>query len=230
MSVAVTKGHDSFYWTGGTEADFQWFSGSDGGIPHSDVETFTFDADGNMTSRTVGSDVTSYSWDDFDRLIAVEKPDDSKVVNLYDSGGLRKERVFDDGEKVKSFFSGLPTVNESSSNGNSFSYPIGHQLLGFEDQSGDFRYFVTDGLSSVRLVLNSSGTEIAGYEHDEFGNELAKTGTASSLKTYAGGLGVHDDAGDTGLLYMRARHYEPTFGRFLNRDPIGLASGLNLFT
>ncbi len=159
-------------------------------------QTFTRDQDGNMTSRTVGSDVTSYSWDDLDRLIAVEKPDDSKVVDLYDTGGLRKERVFDDGEKVKSFFSGLPTASESTSNGDSFSYLI--QLLGFE-KNGTFNYFVTDGLSSVRLVLNSSGTEIANWEHDEFGNELAKTGSGSSLKTYVGGLGVHDGTADTNL-------------------------------
>lgn len=194
----------------------------------SDAETFTLDDDGNMTSRTVGSDVTSYSWDDFDRLIAVEKPDDSKVVNPYDSGSLRKERVFDNGEKVKSFLSGLPTSNESSSNGNSFSYLVGHQLMGFEDQSGNFRYFVTDGLSSVRLVLNSSGTTGASFEHDEFGNELAAPG--SSPKTYVGGLGVQDDTEKTDLLYTCARHYDPTLGRFLNRDPIGFVGGLNMFT
>lgn len=133
---------------------------------------------------------------------------DSKVVNLYDAANLRKERVYDDGEKVKSFFSGLPTVNESSAS-DTFSYLMGHQLMGFE-KNGSFNYFVTDGLSSVRLVPNSSGTEIASYEHDEFGNLLAKTGSGSSLKTYVGGLGVHDDTADTNLLYMRARHYDPT--------------------
>lgn len=157
-------------------------------------------------------------------------PDDSKVVNLYDYQDLRKERVFDSGEKVKSFFSGLPTVNESSSNGNSFSYLMGHQLMGFEDQSGNFNYFVVDGLNSVRLLLNGAGTETARYEHDEFGNQLAKTGTGSSSKTYVGGLGVHDDAADTHLLYMRARYYASDLGRFINRDPIGIAGGLNTFT
>ncbi len=195
---------------------------------YSDVETFTFDADGNMTSRTVGSDVTSYEWSDFNSLIAVEHPNGDKVVNLYDSGGLRKERVFDDGEKVKSFFSGLPTANESSSNGNSFSYLVGHQLMGFEDQGGNFNYFVTDGLTSVRLVLNNSGTAVASYEHDEFGN-LLSTPSSVSPKTFVGGLGVHDDTQDTGLLYMRRRHYASSLGRFLNRDPIGFAGGLNLY-
>ncbi|MGE0493026.1 MAG: RHS repeat-associated core domain-containing protein [Vulcanimicrobiota bacterium] len=40
---------------------------------------------------------------------------------------------------------------------------------------------------------------------------------------------MHDDTADTGLLYMRQRHYDPTLARFLSRDPIGFAGGLNLY-
>ncbi len=74
--------------------------------------------------------------------------------------------------------------------------------------------------------MDQPGVEIAYYEPDEFGNLLTKTGAESSPKTYVGGLGIHDDTGDTGLLYMRARHYAPELGRFLNRDPIGFSGGL----
>ena len=31
------------------------------------------------------------------------------------------------------------------------------------------------------------------------------------------------------FLYMRARYYIPSLGRFINEDPIGLAGGLNLY-
>ena len=43
---------------------------------------------------------------------------------------------------------------------------------------------------------------------------------SDSPKTYVGGLGVHDDTADTGLLYMRQRHYDPTLARFLSRDRV----------
>ena len=32
-----------------------------------------------------------------------------------------------------------------------------------------------------------------------------------------------------GLLYMRARYYDPEVGRFISKDPIGFAGGLNLY-
>ena len=35
---------------------------------------------------------------------------------------------------------------------------------------------------------------------------------------------------DTGLLWMRQRWYDPTLQRFISRDPIGLAGGVNLYS
>jgi uncharacterized protein RhaS with RHS repeats len=32
-----------------------------------------------------------------------------------------------------------------------------------------------------------------------------------------------------GLLYMRARYYDPEIGRFISKDPIGLAGGINQY-
>jgi len=34
---------------------------------------------------------------------------------------------------------------------------------------------------------------------------------------------------ETGLYFYRARYYDPTQGRFLTRDPIGFAGGINLY-
>ena len=42
-------------------------------------------------------------------------------------------------------------------------------------------------------------------------------------------MSVQDEVADTGLMMMGHRFYAPDHGRFLNRDPIGFAGGLNLF-
>lgn len=190
------------------------------------LETFVTDDDGNTVSRTTSAGTVSYTWDDFNNLLSVALENGQTTENSYDAGSIREEMTKDSGEKVRSFYSGMPTVNETSTTNGNTSYFLGHQLLGYE-HSGNRLYFITDGLSSVRAVVNSSGTEVASFSHDEYGNQLSATGT--SPKTWVGGLGVHDDTADTRLLYMRRRHYDPTIGRFLNRDPIGLSGGLNLY-
>jgi RHS repeat-associated protein len=193
------------------------------------VETFVTDEDGNMVSRNTTAGTVSYDWDDLNNLLAVKLDSGEVTQNLYDAGSIRKEKVRDNEERIKSFYSGLPTTNETSTNSNSnVSYLMGHQLMGFE-RNGNFIYFINDGLTSVRALLDEDGDEVATFEHDEYGNGIASSGTVSSPKTYVGGLGVHDDTADTRLLYMRRRHYDPRLGIFLSRDPIGFAGDLNLY-
>jgi len=44
-----------------------------------------------------------------------------------------------------------------------------------------------------------------------------QTGTLQTGKGYCANLGHQED--ETGLIYMRARYYEPTTGRFISEDP-----------
>ncbi|MGE0492371.1 MAG: hypothetical protein AB7S38_24370 [Vulcanimicrobiota bacterium] len=131
------------------------------------------------------------------------KPDATTV----NSGNLRKKKVRAAGVKPKSFYSGLPTVSAVDGS-DAFSYLRGHQLLGFQKGSDFFR-FLTDGLSSVRAMVRASNGATSNYLHDEWGVKDPSS-DSDSPKTYVGGLGVHDDAADTGLLCMRQRRYDPT--------------------
>ena len=66
---------------------------------------------------------------------------------------------------------------------------------------------------------------------DEHGIPMPGSGAASGTfapKTYQGALSVNDDRNDAGLYLMGHRHYAPDLGRFISRDPIGFAGGLNL--
>ena len=50
---------------------------------------------------------------------------------------------------------------------------------------------------------------------------------ASGVQARYGYTGREPD--ETGLTYYRARYYDPTIGRFTQRDPIGLAGGINSY-
>jgi RHS repeat-associated protein len=65
-------------------------------------------------------------------------------------------------------------------------------------------------------------------EYDSFGAREITVGTAAEMPRY-GFTGREHDA-ESGLIYYRARHYDPAIGQFLQRDPIGFAAGdLNLY-
>jgi len=72
-------------------------------------------------------------------------------------------------------------------------------------------------LGSTRVLVNRSGAVQNSYTYDAYGNILAKTGTAANPFDYAGEF----TDSESGLIYLRARYYDPTTAQFINRDPIG---------
>jgi RHS repeat-associated protein len=185
------------------------------------VETFSHDADGNMIARTTAGVTTTYNWNDDNRLISISKP----CLNAgyrYDSEGIRKSK----GSDTRYFSSGAASLADLHPT-NSISYVQGHQILGMI-QAGAFYWYISDALSTVRLVVDGTGAVVASYASDEFGNQTAATGSADLRQhTYSGGLGVRNDA-DSGLYCARQRYYDPSVGRWLNADPIGFEGGLSL--
>jgi RHS repeat-associated protein len=85
------------------------------------------------------------------------------------------------------------------------------------------QYFHQDGLGSVVAVSDQTGTATGTQRFDAWGNILASTGTIPQY----GYTGREPD--ETGLVYYRARYYDPTIGRFTQRDPIGLQGGINQY-
>jgi len=190
------------------------------------VETFAHDDDGNMISRTVvaGPDTTDYRRNDEDRLTRILLPTTAEEVYRYDTDGIRKYT-----DNTTSYYSSGGTSVAETNPGGDVSYIQGHVLLGL-DLAGTFYYYLTDALSSVRLIVDASGSEVASFVHNEFGILEAATGSSSlRAHTYVGGAGVRNETGFSGLYYMRQRWYEPGLGRFLRQDPIGFDGGLNLY-
>jgi len=83
----------------------------------------------------------------------------------------------------------------------------------------------------VRVVVNSSCVSQGEFKYDEFGNAEASSTPPSALSghSYVGGLGQRNEGASLGLYYARQRFYDPATGRFLTRDPMGFAGGLNEF-
>ncbi len=77
---------------------------------------------------------------------------------------------------------------------------------------------VDDGSASDDGSVQVTATR----SYDVYGGLRSSSGSGGNHK-FCGQLGHTADA-DTGLIYMRARYYDPTIGRFISEDPSGNGS------
>ncbi|MCI5730133.1 MAG: hypothetical protein MR304_01115, partial [Eubacterium sp.] len=76
------------------------------------------------------------------------------------------------------------------------------------------QYYVTDPHGNVVQLTDESGKVIKTYEYDSFGNEVNPDSKDDNPFRYCGEY--YDK--ETEEIYLRARYYQPTVGRFLTRD------------
>lgn len=85
-----------------------------------------------------------------------------------------------------------------------------------------------DGNGNLTALINAAtGAIDAAYEYDGFGNTLRANGRYARENPLRFSTKYWD--AEIGLYYYGFRYYAPSLGRFLTRDPIGEAGGLNLY-
>ncbi|SHL55395.1 RHS repeat-associated core domain-containing protein [Rhodanobacter sp. OK091] len=90
--------------------------------------------------------------------------------------------------------------------------------------AGTHHYYYTDPQGTVLAKADASGAIIATYDYAPYGTAVASMSPAPNGPGYTG----HVNDPDTGLVYMQARYYDPSTGRFLSADPIDPTPG-NVF-
>ena len=165
--------------------------------------SFEFDANGNTTKR---GDET-YSWDKQDRLTAT-----GATAIKYNPLGL----IASYGDiTFTTDLLGIGNVLSDSKSGAEYIYGNG---LEARVVNGKTSYYVTDVRGSVVAIVDEDGNITHKYQYDEFGKVTQKEEADYNPFQYVGKYGVM--ALTDHQYYMRARHYDPTIGRFLSEDPI----------
>ena len=90
-------------------------------------------------------------------------------------------------------------------------YVRGNKLI----SKNDNEYYSYDGHGSVVNISNEDGKSIKNYDYDAFGVELNKDANDTNLFRYCGEQ--YDN--ETDSIYLRARYYSPSLGRFTTEDP-----------
>jgi RHS repeat-associated protein len=168
--------------------------------------SYTLNANGNTTAR--GSD--SFGYDQANRLVSATI---SGTTTAYSYDGKRASKTV--ALATTSFLydvnRSLPVLLDDGSR----KYVWGLGLAHAADGGGALSTYHSDGLGTMRVVSNALGNLIQSYETDEFGVPTAAQGSITQPFQYTG----EQRDSESGLVYLRARMYEPETGRFLQRDP-----------
>ena len=136
--------------------------------------SFTYDAEGLRTGKTVNGEKTVYVWDG-----------DQVVMELSKGGAVQKRYI----------------------RGNDLVYAD-------KGENTEKTYYVTDMHGNVVQLLDESGNVTKTYEYDSFGNEVKPEKKDENPYRYCGEY--YDK--ETEEVYLRARYYQPSVGRFITRD------------
>lgn len=98
------------------------------------------------------------------------------------------------------------------------SYVYGRSRTSIEqiNTKEDPIYLHHDQQGSTRLLTSGTAIVVGAYTYDAYGNTTGHAGTAT---TPLGFDGQYTSA-DTGLIYLRARVYDPATAQFLSVDPL----------
>ena len=183
-----------------------------GNLTNNGSVTFTYDGRGRLTQVSNGY---RYAINGMGQRVSKSGPggttyfvydEQGHLIGEYDaSGAVRQELVYLADTPVAS-------VRPAASGGIDI-YPI-----------------YTDHLNTPRLITNAANRTVWEWPLDTFGAGAANE-NPSGLGTFSFNLrfpGQYYDA-ETGLHYNYFRDYDPSIGRYVESDPIGLKGGSNTY-
>ncbi|MCW5620467.1 MAG: RHS repeat protein, partial [Burkholderiales bacterium] len=192
--------------------------------------TFTYDANGNMTSGagrtytytsynqvsqiTSGGNVVSFSFDVDHQRVKEVGPNDTTIFVMAEGVHYEKKIV---GSSVTDMH---------------FIRAYGMTVALYSMRSGTVqtRYFHLDHLGSIRVITRETRAVLERLSYDPWGKRRFADGnddpgnTISSAVTDRG-FTQHEHLDEVGLIHMNGRVYDPLLGRFISPDPFIESAG-----
>src|SRR5690606_26061550 len=192
--------------------------------------TYHFDANGNQTGKTQAGVTTTFVYDVRDHLRQVTQGGSTVGQFLYDHRSLRVEKQGARGTERYSYDDTSVLTQFDASGATLAKYEYGGDRLLSLNHFGDgVQFYHFDALGSPVTLTKPDGTVQARYAYDAWGHTRHQSGTSWNRFGFTG----HEHDQETGLIYAKARYYDPDTGRFLSHDPwegdIAIAPSLNKY-
>ncbi|OZB75628.1 MAG: hypothetical protein B7X29_10195, partial [Halothiobacillus sp. 13-55-115] len=182
---------------------------------------YRYDANGNL----LDDGINTYTWDAADRLVAITNQQTGHTSQFaYDGLSRRISATETDngGTPVTTKFlwcgERLCEARDSSDT------VLARYFTQGELHGSTIAYYAQDQVGSVVATVDPQGQITSRLRYDSYGTITSSSGTLPDYR-YAG-LYAHPQSG----LYLATyRAYDPKIGRWLSRDPIREAGGVNLY-
>src|SRR5260370_6056385 len=188
--------------------------------------SYSFDSLGRLVSKSDSQGQTNYQWDARNRLTEVRKPNGQTVTYRYDALGRRISRS-SNSATANFLYDGIDVVRDvASGSAATIDYLNGlgpDTKLSQKSASTGSMHFLSDHLCSTADLANQAGNVIEHQQYEPYGD-----GPGSALTRY-GYTGRERDS-ETGLIYYRARWYDPQQGRFITEPPPRNPGDLNHYS
>ena len=197
---------------------------------------YSYDANGNQITKTAESKTEINIYDGLNQLIGFTDGETTASYK-YNADGLRTSKTVD-GKTINHIWDGNKQIVVDMDDSDWYSaevYVRGTNLLAkFSKQSGnvktDYQYYTQNAHGDVVNLTDSTGAITKSYKYDAFGVEQNVDDADDNAFRYCG---EYYDS-ESGTIYLRARYYDPTIGRFISRDSVTGENtdplSLNLYT
>ncbi len=189
----------------------------------------------NSTEELAGDHRTLFEYDHRNLATSIYHETSGQQVRfMYNGDGQRVSKTVrnESGTETSTFFVVDPNapqdrvLEERDHDGalvSSFGY-LGSRVFSMM-HAGRLSYLLSDRLGSIRALSDRDGAVKERYEYDPFFRNPSGPLNAPNPYRFAG---ERFDA-ETGLVFMRARYYDPAIGRFISKDPSGIKGGSNMY-
>ncbi|SHK76461.1 RHS repeat-associated core domain-containing protein, partial [Nocardiopsis flavescens] len=180
------------------------------------LESYGYDASGNMTQRTTASRDQELEWDAEGKLESVTEEDGSVTSYVYDADGGRLIRHAPDASTL--YLSGMELRLDKTSllkEATRF-YGFAGEGVAVRNNDGTLSWISSDTHGTGQVAVNARTGEETHRYMTVFGEDRMAQGDWPSDRGFVGG--TIDES--TGLTQVGARAYDPSLGRFISVDPV----------
>ncbi len=190
------------------------------------IKSFTYDRQGGIVEEKGQTGPRRFTYNSRHQQIRVQTETGNVQENCYDAEGLRYE-LLENGRRTSFVYHNGELLHEKGGetglSGEETSYHLGVGIEAFQRKQKIFYYHQDEQLNTT-LISDGDAKLRNQYRYDAFGAGIDALEELPNRICYTGQQ--YDQL--TGQYYLRARYYNPVFGRFIQED-VYQGDGLNLY-